>query len=57
MTSFYFILLAILEHWIEYCSHDFFEIFAQQVSAENQFTVNCIRWYVAPSGFEGMVTT
>ena len=27
MKNFYFILLAILEPWVEYCSHDFLEIF------------------------------
>ena len=39
------ILLAILEPWVEYCSHNFLEIFAQGVFAENEvgFTANCIR--------------
>ena len=36
MKKFYFILLAILEPWVEYCSHNFCRFFAQQVSAENE---------------------
>ena len=34
--KFLFILLAIFEPWVEYCSHNFFEIFAQRVPAENE---------------------
>ena len=34
--KFFFFLLPILEAWVEYCSHNFLEIFAQRVPAENE---------------------
>ena len=36
MKNFYFILLAILEPWVEYCSHNFLEIFCATSSCRKR---------------------
>ena len=42
MQKQYFILLAVLEPWVEYCSQKFFYIFVAVVSAEIEVK-NCMR--------------
>ena len=52
MKNFYFILLAILEPWVEYCSRDFFEIFCGTSSCRKHgWFSQLIASVVAPSGF------
>ena len=36
MRNFYFFLLALFEPWVELYSHNFLEIFALQLFAENE---------------------
>ena len=52
MKNFYFILLAILEPWVEYCSDNFLEIFCSTsfCRKRGQFSL-LIASIVAPSGF------
>ena len=52
MKNFYFILLAILEPWVEYCSHNFLEIFCATSSCRKRgWFSQLIASAVAPSGF------
>ena len=52
MKNFYFILLAILEPWVEYCSHDFLEIFCATSSCRERGSFSqLIASVVAPSSF------
>ena len=45
MKNFYFILLAILEPWVEYCSQFFGDFLRNKFLQKTRlvFTVNCIR--------------
>ena len=45
MKKFHFILLAILEPWVEYCSHFFEDFLLNKFLQKTRlvFTVNCIR--------------
>ena len=51
MKKFYFILLAVLETWVEYCSQFFGDFLHNEFLQKTRlvFTANCT--VVAPSGF------
>ena len=61
MKNFYFLLVAILELWVEYCSHKFFGeflLFSFLQKTRLVSTVNCMRCsYIRLWCTEGAVST